>query len=607
MWALAWDCKQLIAILSGDTTRLLTFFDANIFYPLPLTLAYSEHFVAQALQILPIYALTENPVLCYNLLFLSTFVLSGLGGYLFVRELTGSAMAGAVAGLLFAFAPYRIPQSSHLQVLSSQWMPFALYGFRRYFETRRLRPLAGAAAALTVQNLSCGYYLLYFSPFAAAYVVWEIASRGLWRHATVFRDLCIAAVVVIAFTVPLLLPYAAVRKQLQLERAPGEVMRYSADVYSYATAFGEQPIWGGIADAFPKAEAQLFPGIVTLLLATIGLFTGATTPRPTVSSSEKTTAPWRRWLAVILAAGVIVHVVAIVSALVFRRITLDLGLLTLRITDVNQLLARSVILGIALLAVSPFVRARTTAYMKTRGFFLVAALAAVWLSLGPSPLALGRPLNLMGPYRLLYDYVPGFEGLRVPARFGMIVTLMLAILAGFGAARIARFRAAPFVLGLAALAFLSESLVFPFVINGMEPPRGLNAPEARVHRPSRAPEVYKEIARQADNVVLAELPLGQTDFDLRAMYYSTVHWRPLLNGYSGYFPPHYGTLRVALADLPRHGDLAWDVLSAAKVTHVLVHEGAYLGDEGPLTTSTLRERGAAEVFRSDRDVLLKLP
>src|SRR5215510_2646576 len=171
MWILAWDCEQFRAILTGHVSHLRTFFDANIFHPALLTLAYSEHLVPQALQIFPIYALTENPILCYNLLFLSTFVLSGLGMFLFVRELTGSVVAAFVAGLLFAFAPYRIPQSSHLQVLSSQWMPFALYGFRRYFDRGRPRALIGATAAVVLQGLSSGYYLLYFSPFALAYVV----------------------------------------------------------------------------------------------------------------------------------------------------------------------------------------------------------------------------------------------------------------------------------------------------------------------------------------------------------------------------------------------------------------------------------------------------
>ncbi len=138
-----------------------------------MTLAYSEHLFAQAVQILPVYALTGNIVLCYNLLFLSTFVLSGLGTFLFVREVTGSRAAAFFAGVVYAFAPYRVPQFAHLQVLSSQWMPFALFGLRRYFERcqsgeRRAPtfvPLAGAVAALIAQNLSNGYYLLFFSPF----------------------------------------------------------------------------------------------------------------------------------------------------------------------------------------------------------------------------------------------------------------------------------------------------------------------------------------------------------------------------------------------------------------------------------------------------------
>src|SRR5437660_10547342 len=85
-WAIAWDATHL-----GTG-----WWSANIFAPHPLTLAYSEHFLPQALQVLPIYSATRNPILCYNLLFLSTFVLAGLGMFLFARELTGSSSAGLV-------------------------------------------------------------------------------------------------------------------------------------------------------------------------------------------------------------------------------------------------------------------------------------------------------------------------------------------------------------------------------------------------------------------------------------------------------------------------------------------------------------------------------
>src|SRR5262245_33896274 len=200
-WILAWDVTHL-----GRG-----WWNANIFYPHPYALAYSEHLLAQAIQVAPLYVLTSNPILCYNVIFLSTFALSGLGMFLFARELTGNPTAAFVAGLAYAFAPYRFSYLSHVQVLSSAWMPFALYGFRRYFETRRLVPLAGAAAAWLLQNLSCGYYLLYFSPVLVLYIAWEMTTRRLWRDSTTLVRIGAACVVVGLLNVPFLLPYLRLR------------------------------------------------------------------------------------------------------------------------------------------------------------------------------------------------------------------------------------------------------------------------------------------------------------------------------------------------------------------------------------------------------------
>ena len=209
-WILAWGADHLLRLLSGDISSLGELWHANIFYPATFALGYSEHLIAQAVQILPVYSLTGNIVLSYNLLFLSTFVLSGLGAFLLVRELTGSGVAGLVAGLIYAFAPYRIGQFSHVQVLSSQWMPFALYGLHRYFDTRRRAPLAGASAAIVAQNLSCGYFLFYFSPFVVAYCLFEVVDRGLARVKKVWLELSTAALVVMAVTAPFMWPVLVV-------------------------------------------------------------------------------------------------------------------------------------------------------------------------------------------------------------------------------------------------------------------------------------------------------------------------------------------------------------------------------------------------------------
>lgn len=595
MWILAWDCEQILRILGGDFSRIAGFFDANIFYPAPLTLAYSEHLIAQAVQILPVYAITGNPILSYNLVFLSTFVLSGLGMYLLVRELTGNPTAAFVAGLIFAFAPYRVPQSSHVQVLSSQWMPFFAYGLRRYFDSRRLLPLGGASLALVLQNLSSGYHLLFFAPFAVAFALWEIWQRSLWWDRRTWVELSGAALIVATLTAPFLVPYAILRSQWPEARSVDEAAQYSADVYSYATAFGEQRIWGNILRAFPKPEGDLFPGVVPIVLALIGViaFPWGKPHRPRATSLLLAT----------LAAG---HALATVFMLARRRVVWDTGWFVLRITNLNQLLFRGGVAFALLLVVSPPARARFQAFMRERGFFVLGLVAAFWFSLGPAPQSLGRALNIAAPYRFFYDYVPGFEGLRVPARFAMIVAFMLAVLAGYGAQALTRYRAGRMVLILASIIFLMEATHVPFTVNGINPLRGVTTPEARLYRPARAPAVYQEVARQPPDSVVLELPIGQPDYDLRAVYYSTVHWRPIVNGYSGFFPAPYGPLVAALSEMGRHPELSRQAVRASGATHAIVHEGAYLGTEGAEASALLRDAGAVEIFREGSDVLFLL-
>jgi hypothetical protein len=610
MWILSWDAEQFRAILGGDAKRLLTFFDANIFHPAPLSLAYSEHLVPQALQIFPVYILTKNPILCYNLLFLSTFVLSGLGMYLLVRELTGNDAAAFVGGLLFAFAPYRIPQSSHLQVLSSQWMPFVLFGISRYVRTGRRRALAGATGALVAENLSCGYYLLYFPPFVLAYALWE-----LWRHEALrdrrkWIDFSAAALVIAIVTVPFVVPYLRVHDDLQLSRSLTETSRLSADVFSYATASEAERFWGPrLATVFPKPEGELFPGAIVLLLASIGLLGAGAYRKDMPSMTPPIKTPdlrWRTWIVSLLVAIAILHAAGAAATLISRRIAFSMWFVDIRLGNVTQLLIRAAVAFALALLLSPALRRRTVAFSKSRGFFVYALLVAAFLSLGPAPQAFGRPLDVAAPYRFLWDHVPGFDGLRVPARYAMIVVLMLSVLGGYGAAVIARLQRGTTMVFVLAAAFLFEATAAPFAVNGMSAVRGYNTPEARLYPPNRAPAVYKAVAQTPRASVIAELPIGQTDFDVRATYYSTAHWRQLVNGYSGFFPRHYGRMTFALNEIPRHPELSGETLRELGVTHVIVHEGAYLDNEGRDTTAVLQHNGARQIFREDGDVLLAL-
>ena len=235
-WILAWGATHILRFLGGDWHAFHGFWDTNAFYPHKLTLAYSEHLIVPVLQAAPIYALSGNIILTYNCLFLSTFVLSGIGAYLLVADLTGDRRGAFVAGLLFAFAPYRFDQLPHLQVMSSQWMPFALLGFRRYVVTQRLRYCCGGLRALIAQGLSCGYYLLFFSPFVALYAVWEMARHDRLKDLRMWLVLILTGLAFASVTIPFLVPYAELRTLQPTARDMLTVRVGSADVFSYLSS-----------------------------------------------------------------------------------------------------------------------------------------------------------------------------------------------------------------------------------------------------------------------------------------------------------------------------------------------------------------------------------
>ena len=54
------------------------------------------------------------------------------------------------------------------------------------------------------------------------------------------------------------------------------------------------------------------------------------------------------------------------------------------------------------------------------------------------------------------------------------------------------------------------------------------------------PAVYRFVERLPASSVLIELPFGEVAFETRYMFYSTFHWRRLVNGYSGGGPGEYG-------------------------------------------------------------------
>ena len=266
-------------------------------------------------------------------------------------------------------------------------------------------------------------------------------------------------------------------------------------------------------------------------------------------------------------------------------------------------------LATALVVLSPRFRARARVWLATPiAFFTIMTAFAIVMSFGPDIRARGRLIADTNLYAAFYTYVPGVDGLRAAARFAMIVTLGLAVLAGCAAARLASSRWR-FAVWIAAALIVVEGCSVPLTINYSSADyqqAGLAAlPESLDTDATRT--LYRAVAALPDRAAIVELPLGEPAFDIRYVFYSTRHWRRLVNGYSGGAPAEYGLLSEALKELFHDPDRAWAALASSGATHVVVHEASYLGGDGAVVTSWIRRHGSRDLASFGGDRVFELP
>ncbi len=359
-WQVAWVGHALV----HDPLHL---WNANAFYPHPLSLAFSDSLLGYG-PVSWIGTGTVAALVRYNLLFLFAWSLCFFGAYLLARELGLRRIAAAAAGLAFAYAPYRVTEAGHLHVISSGGIPLALFLLLRGYR-RESRVLVGAGWLVSAWQVSLGFtlglqYCYLVAVLALIVVVMWARRRRRERARSARRGEAAAdapliprrllAVTLVGMALLAVVAVYQARPYLQVShkyptatRTIKEVKNYSSSFPALLSAPSPNRVWGGAtagmrAHVHSKNEDVFFPGGLILALAIVGLFCSTYTP----------------------------------------RLRLGLGL------------------GVAVTSI----------------------------------LALGLGLNHAGyPYRLLYDWAPGWNGVRVPGRVFTTATLFYALLAGAGA------------------------------------------------------------------------------------------------------------------------------------------------------------------------------
>jgi len=189
--------------------------------------------------------------------------------------------------------------------------------------------------------------------------------------------------------------------------------------------------------------------------------------------------------------------------------------------------------------------------------YAALAILAAWASFGPDA----------GLYRLLDRAVPGMSLIRAPARFGVVVTFSLAVIAGFGAARLAAWRrwtpAFLVVLLLAELGIKTPEWGWP-----SWPLRVASAPSA----------AYQTLATLPRGVLVEfQFPYVSSNYHnhAQAMFWSTYHWQPLVNGYSDVIPPDFDAIALPINGFPDPASFA--IMKDRHVRYVLWHVDYYQG------------------------------
>lgn len=264
MWRLGWIEHALV----NSPQRL---FDGNIFYPERRSLTYSDAIIVPGLIGTPLLMAGLPQVLVHNLLLLGAIIGSALGVFVLARHLTGSAGAGLVAGIVFAFVPYRFEHYMHMEMQWTMWMAWAFWAMHRAFETRQAKFGLLTGFFVSLQMLSSIYYGVFLIVVIGVAALLLLLPLGIRDKARTVAALAPAAVVVAVLCGAYAMPYLETKKEVG-GRGEREIMLYSARPSNYLVATPENVIYGEMFQSRGRPERRLFPGTLVTVLAIFGLF-----------------------------------------------------------------------------------------------------------------------------------------------------------------------------------------------------------------------------------------------------------------------------------------------------------------------------------------------
>jgi hypothetical protein len=517
----------MISVFQNLLTRPHLLLHGSGFYPYGLSLTLAEPLVTPALVMGPLFWWTGNPYLAYNLTLLLFWAASGWAMYAVTYWITRHHGAAAVAMLIFTVAPPRIEYAVEFQMEIMFGLPLTVYALVRYLETQRLQYLAAFLAAFWLQAIAVWYFgvILGLGLLALA-LAYSLRRWSGWRPSTPLAGAA-GAVALAAALAPLAWPFFVTRRELDLERSAADALDRSANVLGYVTTSGT---WlAKFVRIEFASETTLFPGLLALGLAALAV---------AWTRADRIVGPPRGWPERLLATGMAASLVlAVWTALGHDRLRIGTAWTRLpSFTAFSVALLACLLLRDALsgwrrwqagLGERRLTHGEWVLVLSTMGF------VAFLLSLGPT-VRVGHLDAGPGLYLWLHPYVLPLRAIRGTTRFGLLVLMVVALLAGLGAAWLLRRLSPRWLVTAAVLGAVTLDALAP-------------QPHYRWIESYTRP-VDAVLRADDGDVAVLEWPLNDPGVDVDAKLRSVGHRQRVVNGFAGFVLDAQRELSGVLAD-----------------------------------------------------------
>ncbi len=396
-----------------------------------------------------------NEIFAYNLIILLSFPLAGITMYYLVYRFTKNKVAGFFSGIIFAFSPYHFAHAwAHLGLVNIQWIPLYALLLFRLDENRTYGNAVLCAVAFTLNAFFDPHYGYFMAVFTGAFLLFKLLYG--WRHLrwsatgrqSLFQGIKVGLVgVAVVLGIILPLQYRSLKTAFFEPKTPtiaaqGYVRPFEDLFYRSAKPLDY---------LLPAVEQPVFGRYTTKFLGSV--FYGS-------SPTENT-----------LYLGLVPLILAVLAAVTIgswrRRRRRSPGLR-------GEHLNRQSVVG--------------TGKDFVIGFFIFVVFIALLFS--QSPYWDIGPLRIPFPSYFMHKILPM---VRVYARFGIVVMLAVAVLAGIGLSDILKkIGKRKWRIGFSGLVIVL--VLFEF----------WNWPPFRVTDVSRTPPVYEWLAKQPGHFTIAE-------------------------------------------------------------------------------------------------------